>query len=113
MLKSGVDLRGLHGCWGVAFPIIQHIFNKYTYDCIVTSANDSVHGPNSLHYNGRALDLRTKHLAMMDKGPIIRDLKAALGAQFDVVFESPGEANEHVHIEWDPKDPTPTGTNEA
>ena len=104
MLKLGVDLRGLHPCWGIAFPIIQRIFNRRGYECIVTSANDSKHGPNSLHYKGKALDLRTKHVPMMDKLPVIKELKESLGPQFDVVFEAEGTVNEHAHIEWDPKE---------
>ena len=105
MLKVGVDLRGLNPVWGIAFPIIQRCFNKYGYECIVTSANDSKHGPNSLHYKGKALDLRTKHVQVMDKGKIIKDLKEALGPQFDVVFEAEGTPNEHAHLEFDPKEP--------
>ena len=105
MLKLGVDLRGLHPCWGIAFPIIQRVFHHYLYECIVTSANDSTHGPNSLHYKGKALDLRTKHIQVMDKARIVKDLKEALGPQFDVVFEAEGTANEHCHIEFDPKEP--------
>lgn len=104
-LKLGVDLRGLHPCWGIAFPIIQRIYSKYGYECIITSANDSTHGPNSLHYKGKALDLRTKHLAMMHKSKVVQDIKGALGPQFDVVFEADGQANEHLHIEFDPKEP--------
>ena len=105
MLKAGVDLRGLHPVWGIAFPIIQRIYNKRGHECVITSANDSTHGPNSWHYKGRALDLRTKHLPMMDKLPLVKELKEALGPQFDVVFEAEGTVNEHVHLEFDPKEP--------
>jgi hypothetical protein len=105
MLKLGVDLRGIHPVWGIAYPIIQRVFDQFGYECIVTSANDSKHGPNSLHYKGKALDLRTKHLQVMDKGKLMQAIKSALGPQFDVVFEAEGTANEHCHLEFDPKEP--------
>lgn len=104
MLKSGVDLRGLNPVWGIAFPLILHAFTTHGYDVIVTSANDSTHGANSLHYKGKALDLRTKHIRAMDKAAVVKSVKDCLGAQFDVVFESEGLANEHLHIEWDVKE---------
>ena len=109
-IKTGVDLRGLSPIWGVAFPLIQQIFASFHYDCIVTSANDGMHGPHSLHYKGKALDLRTKHLQMMDKATIIDTIRESLGAQFDVVFEDAGLANEHLHCEFDPKE---TGASEV
>lgn len=105
MLKLGVDLRGIHPVWGIAYPIINRVFEQCGYECIITSANDSKHGPNSLHYKGKALDLRTKHIQMMDKTKLIQGLKASLGPQFDVVFEAEGSANEHCHVEFDPKEP--------
>lgn len=106
MLKQGVDLRGLHPCWGVAYPIIQQIFADNGYPCVVTSANDSRHGAASLHYKGCALDLRTKHIDVRyTKDRIIQQVKERLGAQFDVVFESDGKPNEHLHVEFDPKEP--------
>ena len=105
MLKHGVELRGLSPVWGVAYPIIRDVFRDYGYACVITSANDSTHGPNSLHYKGKALDFRTKHIAVMDKARVIDAIRTALGAQFDVVFESVGLPNEHAHVEHDPKDP--------
>jgi hypothetical protein len=105
MLKTGVDLRGMHPVWGIAFPIIQQVFLKYKYACIITSANDSKHGPNSWHYKGRALDLRMKHVENLDKARLVHEVRDSLGLQFDVVFEAEGQPNEHLHIEFDPKEP--------
>lgn len=103
-LKVGVDLRSLAPQWGIAYPIIQAIFNLRGYSCVVTSGNDGTHGPHSLHYKGKALDFRTRHIPMIDKLPIHAAMKAALGAQWDVLLEYAGMDNEHCHIEWDPKD---------
>ena len=105
MLKHGVDLRGLSPVWGVAYPIIRDAFRDYGYTCVITSANDSTHGANSLHYKGKALDFRTKHIAAMDKAKVVEAIRSVLGDQFDVVFESVGLPQEHLHCEHDPKDP--------
>lgn len=105
-LKVGVDLRGLNPVWGIAFPIIKGVFSDYNTQCIITSANDSKHGANSLHYKGKALDLRTKHVRDgITKTAIVDKIKDALGPQFDIVLESLGLDNEHLHIEFDPKEP--------
>lgn len=104
-LKLGVDLRSLNPVWGIAFPIIYAAFRDLNAACVVTSANDSTHGPNSLHYKGKALDIRTKHIKdEMTKLAIIKRIKSDLGPQFDVVYESAGKENEHLHLEFDPKE---------
>ena len=104
-LKSGVDLRILAPQWGIGFPIIQQCFHAHQYECVVTSGNDSQHGLHSLHPSGLALDFRTKHIPMSDKLPIRLAIISALGAQWDVVLESVGMENEHLHVEFDPKPP--------
>jgi len=66
---------------------------------VVTSLNDSVHMPGSLHYAGSAADLRTHTLS----GDQVQRVWSALNARlywqgFDVVLES-----NHIHVEYDPK----------
>ena len=94
MIKSGVDLRGLSPQMAIAYTIACKCYGQY--DCVITSANDSKHGPNSLHYMGQALDLRTRHLNEQGLQAVFHKLKEALGEQFDVVLES-----DHIHLEWD------------
>ena len=64
----------------------------------LTSANDSNHMNNSLHYKDMAIDLRTKNLTTEQLSRARRTLEDALGASFDVVVEPT-----HLHIEHDPK----------
>lgn len=97
MIKSGVDLRGLSSQMAIAYTIACRCYGQY--DCVITSANDSKHGPNSLHYKGQALDLRTRHINGQGLQLVVDKLKEALGSQFDVVLES-----DHLHLEWQPKD---------
>ena len=97
MIKSGVDLRGLTPQMAIAYTIACRCYGQY--DCVITSASDGKHGPNSLHYNGQALDLRTRHINGQGLQLVVDKLKEAFGSQFDVVLES-----DHIHVEFDPKD---------
>lgn len=72
-------------------------------DMLVTSGNDSSHMPGSKHYSDEALDFRTKHLSADDKHALRDTVKKRLGRDYDVVLESEGLTNEHLHIEFDPK----------
>jgi hypothetical protein len=69
----------------------------------VTSGNDSTHKVGSKHYSDEALDIRTKDLTKMEKHALATAVKARLGLDYDVILESEGKANEHLHIEFDAK----------
>lgn len=97
MIKNGVDLRGLTPQMAIAYTIACRCYGQY--DCVITSASDGKHGPNSLHYKGQALDLRTRHINGQGLQLVVDKLREALGAQYDVVLES-----DHIHVEFDPKD---------
>lgn len=101
MIKAGVDLRGLSPQMAVAYAIALHVYNENVgLPCVITSGSDGKHGPNSLHYKGKALDLRTNSLRPDQVHPVFLALKEALGEQFDVVLEA-----DHIHCEFDPKEP--------
>ena len=97
MIKNGVDLRGLSPQMARAYTIACRCYGQY--DCVITSASDGKHGPNSLHYKGQALDLRTRHLNGQGLQSVYHKLKESLGDQFDVVLEA-----DHIHIEFDVKE---------
>ena len=97
MIKNGVDLRGLSPQMAIAYTIACRCYGQY--DCVITSASDGKHGPNSLHYKGQALDLRTRHLNGQGLQSVYHKLKESLGDQFDVVLEA-----DHIHIEFDVKE---------
>ena len=99
VIKEGVDLRGLQPQLAVAYAIAWWVYAKNgQVPCVITSASDSAHGPNSLHPSGNALDLRTRGIAPGVLLDIHQQLTDALGAQFDVVLE-----DDHLHMEFDPK----------
>jgi len=80
----------------IAYTIACKCYGQY--DCVITSASDGKHGPNSLHYSGQALDLRTRHIHGQGLQLVVDKLREALGSQFDVVLES-----DHIHLEFDPR----------
>ena len=66
---------------------------------IITAGREGLHSKTSLHYQGRAVDIRTNDIP--SKGQIIaycEEIRRTLGEGYDVVMES-----SHIHIEWDPK----------
>lgn len=100
-LKIGVRLKGLQPQMVLAAFVVHTYFADRGSVCTITSANDSAHRVGSLHYGGYALDFRTKNFTG-DKLALVEDLREALGAEFDVILESLGKANEHLHVEYDP-----------
>ena len=63
---------------------------------IITSVEDGLHSKNSLHYEGRAIDLRTRDLSAEQIAAYAAELREALGMGWDVIVEKT-----HIHIEWD------------
>ena len=73
------------------------------FDMVLTSANDSHHSHTSLHYAGAACDWRSKHLPGSVKLELREAVNDALGDDFDFLLEDLGGANEHFHLEFQPK----------
>jgi len=66
---------------------------------VITSITDGKHGDDSLHYEGQAIDLRTRNLPNENSAKIAgHQLKECLGKDYDIVIHST-----HIHIEYDKK----------
>ena len=96
-LKDGVDLTGVSWRMFHAAVVAEAVYAKYNAELVITSARDGKHSARSLHYEGLALDLRTRSLMREDVPRVVADMKAALGDDYDVVLES-----DHIHLEFDP-----------
>lgn len=115
-IKPGVSLKNLTPQMTLAARIIEGVYTQYDTECWITSGNDGIHMEGSKHYRGEALDFRTKNIGKSWYTPedtrerklaLVEDIKLALGGQmreFDVLLEGLGTDNEHLHVEYDPKE---------
>lgn len=96
---DSVQLSGLAPQMLLVVLVARDVYAEHEADCVITSANDSVHGPTSLHYAGCALDFRTKHLASpIVAEQVLKKIKERLNVDFDVLLES-----DHIHVEYQPR----------
>ncbi len=102
MIKNTVKLFGIQPEMVIVHSIIQRIFSNYGYGCVITSGLDSHEGRISLHNEGLALDYRTKHIPDDVCARLVEELRMHL-PQCDLGIHSPGTPNEHLHVEFDPK----------
>lgn len=109
MLKdASVSLKALTTPMLAGWMMVEKAYDDCNYDCIVTSANDGIHGRGSLHFSGNALDFRTKHVERDDLDILVATVKGALGEneannEYDVILEFRDQPNEHLHVEFQPK----------
>jgi hypothetical protein len=103
-IKEGVKLEGLAPQMVLAFVIAQTVYSDRGFPCIVTSGSDGAHQSDSLHYMGKALDIRLpswygaqyKSQDQLVFDAIYKSLNAPL--LYDVVYEA-----DHIHVEYQPK----------
>lgn len=99
-LKPGVDVRGIQPEMVLGLQIAQAIYERHNFPFVVTSVVDGKHSANSLHYRGRAADLRIWGVPEGKREALAAEIRYALGKQFDVVLES-----DHLHLEFEERDP--------
>lgn len=109
MIQNGVKIYGLRPELVYCHIFVEKVFARHGIDCIPTSVTGKKHGSLSLHPVGYAEDIKTKHImgsasARRDViDAIVADLKKELPC-CDIVLEHYGHAQEHIHVEYDPKD---------
>ena len=96
-IKHGVDLRGIKPEAVVAMMICEPIISKHA-EFVVTSVCDGKHMQGSKHYEGLAMDIRTREIPEAMLKPCLDEMKEALGPQYDAILEG-----DHFHVEHDPK----------
>lgn len=98
-LKKGVDINKTSPEMFTALYAVNRAYGAYGYDCTITSGQDGVHGKDSLHPKGNAMDFRISNLKEGFAEKIMKYIKELIGgAGYDVVLE-----NDHIHVEYDPK----------
>jgi hypothetical protein len=108
MIKIGPKARLLGMAPELAFAnvVLLGILQKHGASMILTHGLDGVHTRASIHYAGGAEDLVfSSRIDMAAKNAIHKEFVESVGQDFDVIFEAPGQPNEHFHVEWQPKEP--------
>lgn len=93
--KPGVKVSGMTATAFRAVAVVLSVFERHGLDLVVTSITDGKHMPKSLHYEGKAFDIRLPSGVAI--GGIVLECRKALGPDFDVVWEPT-----HIHVEYDP-----------
>lgn len=97
--KQGVKLKGMSIEIMEAIPKIMHAYNYLGFvDVTITSANDSKHMDESLHYYGKAIDLRVWGMDSVKRREAVLLIRYTLGEEYDVIDEE-----DHIHVEFDSK----------
>lgn len=86
------------------FRALLYMDTKYTGikpdKLVITAMSNGTHSPNSRHYTGEALDLRSHNFpTRISKRDFRFALEERLGPSFRVLLESEGTPNEHFHIQ--------------
>lgn len=95
--------------------LIDEVYNSLTgHDAVVTYTTNGTHGQSnngySYHYNGNAVDLRTRDMTYGQRVQATSDLQYELDkaygeGAYDVIFEG-----DHIHTEYnDPSGPSLSG----
>ena len=78
--------------------IVHEVWKKHKWTLKLRSGTEGDHSPGSLHYVGFAADLRIWGIPREKLRVAVRECRAALGNEWDVVLEKT-----HVHFEFQPK----------
>jgi hypothetical protein len=96
---NGPSMKGIQPEILAVIPIAHAIVQQWGKDLIITTGTDGVHMKGSKHYEGLALDLRTRHLIPAARVAFSDELTKALGREYDVVLHK-----SHLHVEFDPEE---------
>jgi hypothetical protein len=106
MLKIvGARVLGLRPEVILAVIAVEGAYREAEADCVIRFGIDGVHSRGSEHYTGLAIDFRTHNVAADKRAGLVQKVTEALGPDYDVIWEAQGTPNEHLHVEYDPKEP--------
>ena len=93
--KEGVELTITKAINEILYGV-ETVYRGFDVPCVVTSGTDGVHGKESKHYTGEALDFRIRDLKPEHRDTLVQSCQKILGQGFDIILEST-----HLHVEKD------------
>jgi hypothetical protein len=98
-IKEGASLQGLQIEMRPVLKAADAVWKENGQELVVTAGTDGTHSAGSLHYYGRAIDLRTRYFSDEERELVFNSLKSILpDSLYDVINHST-----HIHVEYDPK----------
>lgn len=96
---NSVQLAGLHESFRRVLPAAEKVYGEFGLVLVITCGLDGLHSAGSVHYYGKAVDLRSRdpegvQLPSETKEKLASKLRSVLGCCFDVVVEK-----DHIHVE--------------
>jgi hypothetical protein len=80
-------------------PIIENVCGEYNIEFVVTSGVEGRHKQDSKHYDGKALDMRSREFNGGSMGDecrsFVEHLQGLLGSTYFILQES-----HHIHIQY-------------
>ena len=98
ILKDGVKIANMKPQLILGIMCAMDIYRKHGQELVITSLDDSVHGKDTLHGQGLAVDFRTNYFIPEEAKKVCYEISIRLGKDFDVVLEK-----DHIHLEYDVK----------
>jgi len=100
-LKTGVNPTGIKAELLLVIMVANEVYRDRGYDCVVTSINDSTHSQTSRHYQGCAVDFRTRNFPNDGIArEVTEEIRQRLGRHYMVLFE-----RNHIHVSYKPRKP--------
>lgn len=104
-LKPGTRINGIQASLVAGLMMLQGLAsNMEIPELVITAGSNGKHGERSLHYEGKALDIRSKALTAQQKRQLLVMMNGNAGEVYDFILEDEGLPNEHFHLEVDPDD---------
>lgn len=97
-IKEGANIQGLDIRMRPVLIAADSIWKRRGVELCITAGLDGAHSAGSLHYYGRAVDLRSRYFRIEERRKVASDLRASLNSDYDVILHKT-----HIHIEFDPK----------
>jgi len=98
-LKTGVSIKNISPQMVIACMVAKDLYDTLDQEFVITSGCDGNHIQDSLHYVGKAVDIRTREFPTEGQcKAVANEIGVRLGKEFDVIYHK-----NHIHIEYDPK----------